>query len=152
MGIILYKCTLMFPSNTALSVIYLLLFTVQQILRWKYGQTTLGYKMVRNKYPLNILNMLYNNNFKSMSGRFFCFLLILSLGLFHIEKIISKVWTSISWSKDRWRSYICIPSGAQTHIIAHTKGEPRARLSNPFLCRKKNYFKNYQKLLNLWLD
>ena len=63
----------------------------------------------------------------------------MSLSLFHKEKIISKFWTSISWSKDRWRSYICIPSGAQTHIIAHTKGEPQARLSNPCLCRKKKY-------------
>ena len=45
---------------------------------------------------------------------------------------------SISWSKDRWRSYICISNGAQTHIIALAKGEPRARLINPFLCRKKN--------------
>ena len=33
---------------------------------------------------------------------------------------------AISWSKDRWKSYICIPSGAQTDIIAHTKGDPEA--------------------------
>ena len=50
----------------------------------------------------------------------------------------------IPWSKDRWRIYICIPSGAQTHIIAQTKGEPQAGLSNPFLCRKKLHFKTIQ--------
>ena len=72
----------------------------------------------------------------------FCFVLILSLVLFQIKKIISKLWMSISLSKDRWRSYICIPSGAQTHIIAHTKGEPQARVSNPFFVQKKTILKN----------
>ena len=81
------------------------------------------------------LNFLKDNNFISMSGRFLCFLFILWLGLLHTQKVISKFWMYTSWSKERWRSYICIPSGAHTHILAHTKGEPWARLSNPFLCR-----------------
>ena len=87
-------------------------------------------------FLVNILNFLKNTNFISMSGRFLCLLLILWLGLFNIEKMISKFWRSISRSKERWRSYICIPSEAQTQIIAHTKGKLWARLSNPFLCRK----------------
>ena len=53
-----------------------------------------------------------------------------------MEKIISKFQTSISWSKERWRSYICIPSGAQAHMMTHTKREPHGQLRDPFLCRK----------------
>ena len=64
-------------------------------------------------------------------------LLILSLGLFHIDKIISTLETSISCSKDRWRSYICIPSGAQTHIIACTlKGSREQGGATPFCAEK----------------
>ena len=40
-----------------------------------------------------------------------------------LVKVVSKFWMSISRSKERWRSYICIPSGAKIHIIAHTKEE-----------------------------
>ena len=69
-------------------------------------------------------------------ANFFCFLLVLSLYQFDMEKIISKFQTSISWSKERWRSYICIPSGAQTYMMTHTKREPRGRPRDPFLCRK----------------
>ena len=53
------------------------------------------------------------------------FVLNLSLGLFDMEKNnfnISEVWLN-----DRWKSYICIPSGAQTHMMTHTKWEPFAR-------------------------
>ena len=53
-----------------------------------------------------------------------------------MEKIISKFQMSISWSKERWRSYICIPSGAQTHMMTHLKREPRGQLRDPLLCRK----------------
>ena len=81
-----------------------------------------------------------------------------------MKKIISKFWTSLSWSKDRRRSYICIPSGAQTHILAHTKVELWARPSNAFLCRKPflKLSKAFQSLVrlkiqsllyyNIWLD
>ena len=65
-----------------------------------------------------------------------CFLLVLSLYRFDMDKIISKFQTSISWWKERWRSYICIPSGAHTHMMTHTKREPHGRLRDPFLCRK----------------
>ena len=121
---------------TALSGIYLLLFTIQQVLRWKYGWTTLGHKIIQKNYLLNILYFLKNNNLTSLSGRFLVFLIYFFIGPISYQKSSLKFWMSISRSKDCWRSYICIPSGAQTHIIAHTKGRPWARLSNPFLCRK----------------
>ena len=84
-----------------------------------------------------------------MPGFFCVFMFNLSLILSDMEKKnISIFWMSVSWSKGLWRSYISIPSGAKTHVLAHIKGEPRARLSTPFLCRFKKK-KNYQKLLNL---
>ena len=50
-------------------------------------------------------------------AHFFCFLCVLSLSLFYIEKIISIFQMSISWSKERWRSFICIPSVKDTSIF-----------------------------------
>ena len=97
----------------------------------------MGHTIFQKNYLVNIFNFSKNNNFKSMAGQFFfVFYSICYWVHFISKKFFSKFWTSISWSKDRLRSYIGIPSGAQTNIIAHTKGEPRARLSNPFLCRK----------------
>ena len=50
------------------------------------------------------------------------------------KKIISKFRMLTSWSKDRWRSYIF--SGAKTHTIAHTKGEPQPRMNKLFFVHK----------------
>ena len=108
---------------------------MQQVLRLKYGSTTFGHR----KFAKKILY--FSFSFKlffikdKCQAESFCFLLILSLGLF---------LTSISWSKDRWRS---IPSWAKTHMMTHTKRERSARTRNPSLCRKKP-FRNYQKLLH----
>ena len=67
---------------------------------------------------------------------FLCFLFNLSFCHINIKKIFSKFHMAISCPNMGDKGDNCIPSGAQTHIIAHTKGEPRARLSNPFLCQK----------------
>ena len=40
---------------TALSGIYLLLFAMQQVLRWKYGWSILGHKIIQKNYPLIFL-------------------------------------------------------------------------------------------------
>ena len=74
-----------------------------------------------------------------MSGRFilFNFYSFCHLAYFILKFFLSKFCTSISWPKNRWRSYICIPSWAKTHKIAHTKEEPPARLNNSFFVQKK---------------
>ena len=77
-----------------------------------------------------------NKSLISLSGSFFPLYSFCHLAYFIWgKKIISKTLLCISWSKGGWRSYICIPSGAQKHLIAHTKGELQARLRN-FLCTK----------------
>ena len=47
---------------------------------------------------------------------------------------------SISLSNDNYKSYICIQSGVQTHLMNHTKKEQRARPRNPLFVQntKKN--------------
>ena len=130
-----------------MSEIIFLLFTMQLVLRWKYGSTTLGHKTIQTK---NYKNFIYSEKLLlkiNVRPFFVCCLSSLSLELFHIETIISKCQMSISWSKDRWRSFICIPREGQTHIMTHTKREPRARPLNPFFLQK-NHFRNYQKLLS----
>ena len=67
---------------------------------------------------------------------FFWFLLILSLCLFDIEKIILKFQTAVSLSNVGNTGNKCFPSWAQTHMMTHTKQEPRTRPRKPFLCRK----------------
>ena len=56
-------------SFTALSGIYLLIFTMLEVLSWKYGWTTLGGKIIHN-FLVNIVNFLKNNNFKSKADLF----------------------------------------------------------------------------------
>ena len=67
---------------------------------------------------------------------FFCFTHILSFGLFHIEKIISKFHIAISRSNERKKRNKGNPRVAQTHIITHTEGEPCRRPPDPFLFTK----------------
>ena len=66
----------------------------------------------------------------------FCSPLVLSLSLFSIKTSMSKSLVSIYRSNMGGSYCKCIPRGAQTHIITHTKAEPRGRQQNPFLCRK----------------
>ena len=79
-----------------------------------------------------------------MSGNFFCFLLILSMCLFNIKKI-PKFHMAISWSYVGNKGNKFIPSGAQTHMMTHTKRAPLARPCNPFLCRKKKLLENIKR-------
>ena len=88
------------------------------------------------KIPLKFYIFWKINIKDKYQAHFFCFRLVLSLYWFDMEKIIPKFLTSLSWSKERWRSYICIPSGAQTHMMTHTKREPRGQPRDPFMCRK----------------
>ena len=98
--------------------------------------------IIQKKCLLNSLYFWKNNNLISMLGRFLCFLFILSLGLFHIEKISSTFWMSISWSKERW--------GPDTHYSPHQRGA-LSKAEQPLFVQK-NHFKIYPKCLNLWLD
>ena len=84
-------------------------------------------------------------NFTYMSGRFFfVFSIYFVIGpISYKKKLISKFWMSISRSKERWRSYICIPSRAQTHIIAHTQKGAVRKPEQPLFVQK-NHFENYQ--------
>ena len=77
-------------------------------------------KIIQKKYPPNLFLI-------DVSHFLFVFYSIL-----YFFKSLKRKLTSLCCSKDCWRGYICTPSWAQTHMIAHTKGEPRARLSNPF--------------------
>ena len=93
------KCKLFLKEgSTALSGIYLIVFTMQQVLRSKCCWTTLGHKILQKNCTVNIFNFLKSNNIKSMEANFFLFffLFILSLGLFHIQNLISNFWMSIS--------------------------------------------------------
>ena len=76
---------------TALAGIYLLLVTMQQVLRYKYGWHTLGNEKIQKKSLVNIFNFLKNNNFISMSGRFFVFSIKFVIGpISYQKKPISK--------------------------------------------------------------
>ena len=106
-------------------------------LKSKYGLTTFRRETIQKKNINIIFHLFWKICIKTKwKAESFWFLFVLSLGLFHIEKIIWKFLTSISWSKELWKSYIGIPSVAQTNITTHTKREPHARLRNPFLSRK----------------
>ena len=89
----------------------------------------LCHKKIQKKYPPNLFLI-------DVSHFLFVF-----YSIFYFFKSLKRKLTSLCCSKDCWRGYMCTPSWAQTHMIAHTKGEPRARLSNPFFflfffCRK----------------
>ena len=109
---------------------------MRQVLRWKYSLTTWGHKTIQQNFPWNILNFLKNNYNKKYQAKLFCFILVFSLGRFGIEKIISKLWTSISRSNVGNKYNLGIPGVAQTHMMTHTKREPRGRPRDPSLCRK----------------
>ena len=85
---------------TALLGIYLLLFTIQQVLTWKYGLTTLGHKINQNIFSLNILFFLKNNNLISMSGHFCVF-----YSFCHWAYFISKKW---------FQNFECLNLGLKT--------------------------------------
>ena len=76
---------------TALSGIFLLLFTIQQVFGWKFGWTTLGHKIFHKKCPLNILYFLKNNYLTSLSGRFFVFFIHFVIGPISYRKSSFKI-------------------------------------------------------------
>ena len=69
----------------------------------------------------------------------FFLLFVLSLGLFYIKKIFQNCENLYLGQQTAGESIFASPvGGAQTHIPALTKGEPRARLHNPlFFAEKK---------------
>ena len=127
---------------TALPGIYLLLFTMQQVLRWKYGLTTLGHKIIQNKCSMDILNFLKNKILIYARSFFVCvFLLILLFCQFDIKNNF-KTWYGFILAKCVQQRQQMHPQwGPDTHNNPHQRAEEREK-----------HFKNYQKLLNLWLD
>ena len=131
--------------------IYLLLFTMQQVLRWKYGWTTLGHKIIQITFQVNIFNFLKNYNFKSMAGRFFLFSIHFVNGPTSYRKNYFKILdVNILVKRPLEKLHLHPQLGPDTYNSPHQRGAV-SKAEQPLFVQK-NHFRNYQKLLNLWLD
>ena len=124
---------------------------MQQVLRWEYGWTTLGDEKVEKKSLINILNFLKNNNFESMSGRFFVFSIHFVIGPISYRKTFSKILDVYILVKISLEKLHLHPQwGPDTHNSPRQRRAVSKAEQHPFGAEKPFY--NYQKLLNLWLD
>ena len=105
------------------------------------------HRFVRNRFL--IISYASSLRWVKYQAIFFSFPCILSLVLPGIKKIFKNFLTSLSWFNYREISYICIPLGAQTHMMTHTNIDRRARPRNPFLCRKKTFYKQWKSSQSL---
>ena len=141
-----------FFKSVPLSGIYLLLFTIQ-VLGWQYCWTTLGLKIIQKKCPLYIYFFFHkNNNLISISGRFFVFSIYFVIGPISYQKNNFKILNVyILVKRPLEKLYLHPQWGPDTHNSPHQRGAVSKAEQAPFV-QKKNHFKNYQKLLNFWLD
>ena len=120
----IFEC--MFPNRICLSCNFFLGFSCWSLYLGENATFTLFY----------IWNSLKNYYKKIMLGQQKSFPTPLSFDLFEIEIFSSKFIMSISWSNMGGFYCKCIPWGAQTHIITHTKEEA----AEPFVVQRNVFF------------
>ena len=91
---------------------------VRQVLGWKYSLTTFGHRTIQQNFPGTIFNVLKI----IISSQTFCFLLVFSFGQFGIKCLKCERWM-------QWK----LPKVGQTHMMTHTKREPRGQPRDPSL-------------------
>ena len=75
---------------------------MRQVLGLKFSFTTFGHKTIQQNFSWNTFIFLKKIIIKDKyQAKLFCFLLIFSFCRFGIETVISKLWTSVSWSNVR---------------------------------------------------